>query len=457
MREKFIGATIFFLRYFWAVYTFLIPLSFFHLPVDFFRVGYERELLTIFFCCVGFLLELLLHPHLHFTDLRKFKSFFIQNRILALVSLFAIWGIFSSFFSTEPAIALTGVLNFGGDGSLWYLCLSFLFFLIYIRALYDKFFLGTITRAFILSGFAIAILAIIEFVNQNTMISFAQPSDLPVLMYPQKGHLGVVLSIFIAVSLFSYQKSNMIRNVLMLFIILITSFGLGITGNRSVYLVFGLIFLFIVYKKQNVLVFCTALAFFHLGFMGLSLGTSGTKELSNAFTLQTRLYMVKSGLNGILAKPIFGWGAGEFQTQWANFLKKEDLTQFMRMEFRHEYLSHINNIFIVAYETTVNGVVQAKGQYLVRAFKVHNQFLEIGILRGIPGLVMYVLILVMLIRRANPWSVAVISFHGVLMLWFLTNQSDAILWLAMGAAAASTQLQINQERKTNTLLDSASS
>ncbi len=83
-----------------------------------------------------------------------------------------------------------------------------------------------------------------------------------------------------------------------------------------------------------------------------------------------------------------------------------------------------------------DGTVAIKG---VSVWKAHNQFLDIALLRGLVGLVCYIVLLwyvFLSMRRFPPLAMGLIVYHAFLLLWFAPFHIEGTLWAVLGGACA---------------------
>jgi O-antigen ligase len=434
-------------RVWWVIYVFLIPIFISQIPTEFTRVAYDREKLVMIVVAGGLLLEILSRPALRFSDIQYIPRNMKAHPSIFWVLMFTIWGFLNILFTSEPIIALTGSLREGGDGAIWYAILGLSFILLYIRLISDFIFVRWITFSLILSGVFIGAFGLAEYFLQRPFFMPVETDSLPILMYPQKGHLAIVISLLLGIFVWTFEvKFSFFLKTVLLLSIVILSFCLGLTLNRTAYLSIVPIFLLSFFYRQKLPTVILSAVFIFFGYQVTFLNASSkAKVVESTATLETRLLMIKAGISGIFQKPILGWGAGEFQMSWPDYLDKNDLSRFMKLEFGKKYISHNKTSFVIQQDFEVGGIKQTKGLYTITAWKVHNQFIEIAILRGIPGLLMYLVLLWLVMRRINPWSIGIIAIHTVLLMWFLTWQSDGIFWVVMALAAATTQLEVNKK------------
>jgi len=145
--------------------------------------------------------------------------------------------------------------------------------------------------------------------------------------------------------------------------------------------------------------------------------------------------MWRAGLVGIGERPLTGWGGNAFVNVWTDKISFNDLKTYLKLEFGDTLIKRIP-------KTNILRVKRADGSPSQGAFiiwKSHNQFIEIALLYGLPGLALYLWILISLLRRkflSNPAAIGVITYHVFFMLWFAIPESDGVLWALIGAGMA---------------------
>lgn len=174
-----------------------------------------------------------------------------------------------------------------------------------------------------------------------------------------------------------------------------------------------------------------------------TLNPEGERQLSSSTTAQTRYYIWKAALGGILERPVTGWGAGQFDMVWPRFLSKEELDKYAQREWGDK---RVREVFLTPRASPVLLVVQADGTTAIKGvsiWKAHNQFLDIALLRGLVGLFCYLGLFLVCFRALGkfpPLAMGLFVYHAFLLLWFAPFHIEGTLWTVLGSACATGSL-----------------
>lgn len=370
-------------------------------------------------------------PPLNSLDYRnKRTALFDFNGGVILV--FGLWCLVVSLTSPEPIIALTGSIAEKSDASIWLFTLSLCSWLIYLQGKRHPHILIRVFYAVAFSGGLLAFLALAEIIFGQGLLYKVTREALPMTTFPQKGHLSGFFVLCFGVSLTAWRWNNRLIYVSALLCCL----GIGLCFNRaSVLAVFLSILLCLVvnWRKYMVLALLSGV-FIFLGWGAVQIfNVQGTRELASSGTVISRSYMWKAGLNGIIERPLTGWGGGYFQRVWIQHISLLDLKKYMKLEYNATLIKLDGELLI----TLNSDGTKSAAPFAV--WKSHNQFIEVALLYGIPGLLLYLLVLFRLFKAGglrNPAVIGVFAYHVFFMLWFSIPESDGVLWALIGAGMA---------------------
>ncbi|RIH89504.1 O-Antigen ligase [Meiothermus luteus] len=400
-----------------------------------------RAYVTVFFLGVGFLLEWSVHSDLRLRDARRLPQALRQHPAVALALLYGFWSLIAAFFTLEPIAALTGSFFGSGDGAFFGLALVGVFVLVYLQTLRDPGLPQRLAWSVVLSGVLMASLAIIEIATRQGVFYPIHPASLPMVTFPQKGHLAGFFVLVVGILLgFLRQSSGVVIPALF-----VLSIALGATYNRAALLAVSIGGLWLAGKWRQMLVaaliVCLGLSIGWL--MVRTLNSEGERQLTNNTTAQTRYYIWKAAIGGILERPLTGWGAGQFDTIWPRFLSKEELDKYAQMEWG---VKRVKDVFLTPKASPVLLVEQTDGTVAIKGisvWKAHNQFLDIALLRGLVGLLCYLALFWYVFRSVHifpPLAMGLIAYHAFLFLWFAPFHIEGTLWAVLGGACATGSL-----------------
>ncbi len=427
---------VFLHHWWWPVYVFVCPWIFWWgarsagEALEF--TYYLQALALIVFLVGGLLLELMCYPNFHLRDTIYLPLLFLRHPTVALPATFGLWAVVAAAFSPSPIVAFMGSLYGSGDGAAWALGLSVIFMLVYAQGLRDSRLPSRIFTALLVSGFLLAGLAIIEVLRDKAF----QPHALsaPMASFGGPGHLAGMLTLVAAVALALWYRNNRLA----LLTALPLTLAIGLTNRRAVLIGLSLA-LFAGWRTPYRFLIAIGIVALGLGvgFWGAAKEPKLIRDLGDQTTFSTRVQLWKAALGGVLARPITGWGAGQFDEVWPRYLSNGDLQTYMGLEYG---IKEVLNISYTPSGPPAFLIRNKEGE--VRAFflipwKSHNQLLEVGLLRGAVGLAIYLLLLVMLVRPAwqgNPASVGILAYLGFTMLWFVPTQVEGVMWVLWAVA-----------------------
>ncbi|RDI96165.1 O-antigen ligase domain-containing protein [Meiothermus sp. QL-1] len=346
--------------------------------------------------------------------------------------LFGVWGVLAAFFTPSPITALMGSLARNGDGALAAFLFVLVFVFVYLQVKTRPVVLERILLGIVLSGLILSFGAVAEVALGRGLIYRPNPADLPIVSFPQRGHLAGYLAATLGVSIaVSFWKRAWFYPVASFFI----ACALGLTFNRAAFLaVLVLVALgFRLYPKRAVLM-ALSVGLGILGGMGFTelRGVGGDKDLASRTSLQSRFLFWKAAIGGILERPMFGWGGGNFDYYWPFFLTPEEQALFFKYEVGElkviEILSQPGTIPVWLVETPSG----ERRPHSIPLWKSHNQLMEVALQRGLVGLLLYLALMAFSLRafiNLLPGAAGVWGYHVFLMLWFIPFFSEGVLWV----------------------------
>lgn len=391
-----------------------------------------RLLLSLVALLIGAVFEWGARPFTHPKDV---PSFLRKHPPLLLALGFGLWVVIASVFSKVPAISLTGSLNIGDEGALWYLLLSLIFVVVYLYCLREPKALPRLGAALLISGALVTVIGFMEVLQGQSVIW--TNGQVPIVTFLGTGHLASLFVLVLGVALgFWYQK-----NAFGLGVTFLLTLGIGLTVNRTAIIAAVLVLLFGIRLPRRMLIatLVTAVGIFVGTFTAkiVEAPTQGNRNISDSTSLQTRRYLWEAALKAILARPITGWGGGDaFALDWYRFLSFEDLEHYLQLEFRAPMLRDVigeEGIPIYALESA-NGDI---GFITVTNVHVHNQFLDIAKMWGLVGLALYLGLFALALRNAfslQPAALGIVAVHVFFMLWYSTVPLEGILWVTWAMA-----------------------
>ncbi|MCS7193948.1 MAG: hypothetical protein NZ849_03405, partial [Meiothermus sp.] len=188
-----------------------------------------RVYVTVFFLGVGFILEWSAHPDLRLRDARCLPRALRQHPAVALALLYGLWSLMAAFFALEPIEVLTGSFFGSGDGAFFTLSLVGVFVLVYLQTLRDPRLPRRLAWSIVVSGVLMALLAKIEVFARHGVFYPVPSESLPMVTFPQKGHLAGFFVLVVGILLGFFRQSNRAAVPALL----VVSMALGMTYNRA--------------------------------------------------------------------------------------------------------------------------------------------------------------------------------------------------------------------------------
>lgn len=394
-----------------------------------------RIVVTVIFVVVGGVLEF------HVYGLPSRANLIRRHPVPFAALAYGLWTLVAAAVSPLPIISLTGDLNFLNDGALWTLSLSLLLCLVYTRVRRDP---GQETRMItgvVSSGLVLSVLAVTEVLGQKgLMYPYINPTDLPVVTFAGSGHLGGFLVLSGALLVGWWMRFNR-TPIWILLAIFVMSFGLALTNRRATLVALAASVLAGLNQPIRMIAVAVALGAGILGGQQLinRMMAEGVRSFENTNSAKTRSYLWKAAMGGIAARPVTGWGSSGFLYAWHGFLLRKDLADYLRLEFGLD-IKRITDVFETPGGPPAIMYENLKGKHLpmtLNMFKAHNQFLDIALMWGVVGFVLYVLIAVLTVWNFYlPGFIALACYQLFLLLWYLPLEAEGIVFLLVGFTTA---------------------
>lgn len=433
-------------RWWWAVFAAVYPLIFVPSERGFWGLNYTYHItFTVVFVLGAAFFEWFAHPHLRLRDIRLLPQILWQHKPVFVALIFGLWGVLAAFFTPVPVVALMGSLARSGDGALASLLFVFVLIFVYIQIWRDSKALERVALGVVASGLLLSMGSVLEIALGKGLI-FAPPSpaDLPMVSFPQKGHLAGYLVATLGVALaFWFRKPSWD----FLLASLLIAFALGLTYNRAAFLGLAAVLLIGVWRYPRLGLWASGLTILAvlagIGWTQMR-GVGGQKELASTGSMQARLLFWKAAWGGILERPVWGWGGGNFDYNWPLFLSPSEQEQFLRFEVgAYKMIDYISAPGTVPVWVVENEKGQRYTQSIV-LWKSHNQLLEVALHRGLVGLGLYLVLLIYSLPaflRITPGATGLWAYHTFLLLWFIPFFSEGVLWVLFALAVAEANRQ----------------
>lgn len=402
----------------------------------------------------GALLELSQHPQLSLSHIRYLpKALLGAYRPVLWIVLFMVCMAISSVLSPMPTLSWTGLPYDGRDGVFAQWAFMLIAILAFIRAQQDAGLGRRVLIALSMAGTLLACIAIAEsFLGRGLIQQVYRNFDLPLLMYEGTGQLGGMFGLFAAISTLLYLQQ---RKTIWLLPMALQIYVMGLSINRASVLGFGVMLLLMLIvdliRKQKqwkplLLASLMLATLVPLGWWAKEklLNISRGSAL-NVHTVTTREMFWHIAWQGFQARPLTGWGAGQFQLHWFKQVPLTYSADFLRAEV---YTDPAEPVGVLLHGPDVSKdpfntyfIFKKKNEEGIRSFrwidwKAHNAFLDLLVLWGLPGLALYLVGLLSILPRLgrNPIGWVLIGHHIYLFTWFTTSASIGALWLLWGLA-----------------------
>jgi O-Antigen ligase len=426
-------------RYWWAGYIVLYAILFYPFQNPNASGSAQIRLLLSFFAVIGgFFLTWTAYPDLRLGNIKNIVPFAKKHPAPFVALLFGFWAVFSSLLSKVPIIGLLGDLNSNVDSAFGTVLLSFIFFLVYFEVIRDQKIKDVLILVIRYLLITFIILAIIEVVlRKSFLIPSALPSDLPVLNFGSNGHLAGFL-ILLTGGFFSFLTTNF-QNTL--FLLLLSSFTIGLAFSKAPYASFAATSFFFALNKKIKIAISSAIvitigALLGFGFIFL-VNQAFKRDLVEPVQYQGRVVLYKIALKGILAQPIFGYGGPQFQDAWRKFVTQDELEQFFKTFYLVKYVRTVRdeNTGIEMFQ-----VLNDKNKLAfmsVSTWKAHDQFLDIALMWGLVGLVLYLWLISFSFKNLlsfNFFSLSVFAYLIWNLFWYMTIEAEGIFFVILAVS-----------------------
>ena len=428
----------FFERWWWPTFIPVYALWVFPIPGLLDGGSPSKIAVATLWLLVGLILNWVAYPTLRLSDVIHLPRALMRHMPVLIALLFGIWTLVASSFSDYPGISYSGTLYGLSDGAVWNCALCLIFVCVYVQTTRDADLKKRMALSLVVSASAMVVLGVIEIVSQKGILYFdAAPQTLPLIGFYGRGHLMGILALAAGTGLalwFTGSRWALISVVVLtaligysfhrapwLAILPVIPLGWLVTKRFSVTLIAGL-----------VVGFSIALGIF----AGTQAKTGVSRDLGSENTLATRGLLWKAAVGGIAQRPLTGWGGGQFQYEFYRFWSIAERKTFFKLEFGTTYRDvigegKINPIFTIT---------DAKGNRTatrVPLWKAHNQLLDIGVMWGLPGLILYILLVLYSLRgilKLEPLAVGLLVYQFFLITWFVLQDSEGIFFVLMGAS-----------------------
>ncbi len=426
-------------RYWWAGYIVLYAILFYPLQNPNASGSAQIRLLLSFFAVLGgFFLTWTAYPDLRLSSIKNIVPFAKKHPAPLVALSFGFWAVFSSLFSKIPIVGLLGGLDSNIDSAFGTVLLSFIFFLVYFEVIRDRKIEDSLILVMRYLLIVFIVLAIIEVIlRKSFLIPSALVSDLPVLNFGSNGHLAGFL-ILLTGGFFSFLTSSF-QNTL--FLLLISSFTIGLAFSKAPYASFAATSFFFALNKKVKIALASAIviaigAVLGFGFIFL-VNQAFKRDLVEPVQYQGRVILYKIALKGILAQPILGYGGPQFQYNWTRFTTKNELVEFFNDFYLLKYVNTIRdqNTGIEMFQ------VQDKDNNLSFTtpgmWKAHNQFLDISLMWGLIGLILYIVLLCFSLKNLfnfNFFALAIFAYMVWNLFWYMEIEAEGIFFVILAVS-----------------------
>jgi hypothetical protein len=433
-------------RYWWPTIALIYPLvNIFWVipPVRVLSLNLPREVLTVIALLGGAFIEWRAHPELRLGDIVRLPYALWKHPVLLFGFGLAIWVLTSALFSADPAVSLTGSLSDGSDSAISYIGLVGLMIFTYLYYQRNPLEVVLIWDFIIATGAILSMLALVEVVTMWTVMSYPETkyADFPFVTFKGNGHLAGYLALVFAGTITKWFKKDW--SVLPVMALLI--FTMAVCFNRtSVFAAFLIMLLgFRTPKLLLMAILVLVLSFFSgqkfLEVQRARVSVQTYAKSENSFAV--RSHLIKAGVGAILDKPIFGFGGALFSRYWYQYLSKEELTDFLQVAYKWKLEKIIDqqreNILFAVKKSDGSGTLAS-----ISAIKVHNQFVDVGVMWGVPGLIFYTVLIFFGLRNIFSLrfeSFALLAYVLFSLTWFFSDQAHGIVFILIAVS------QVNKE------------
>jgi hypothetical protein len=426
-------------RYWWPCVALIYPLvNMFWVipPLRLLSINFSRDVLTVVAIFGGALIEWRAHPELHLSDIARLLKALWKHPLLMIGFGLAIWVIISSFLSEDPGVALTGSLSNGSDSALSYLGLIGLMTFAYLYYQRMSIEVPQLWDFVLASGVILSVLALIEILTMRSLMNprEIELSSLPIVTFEGNGHLAGYLALVFggAVSQWLRKNKNMIP------VMVLTSLAMSICFNRTSIVASFITNLLGLRTPKLVLITALIVASgFFTGQKLLEIQRDRSNEViafDDQGNVSGRAYLIEMGINGLLERPVFGFGGSLFSRNWYRFLPRKKLEEFLLVAYKWKLVKILDaeKSYIVFSVVKPNGN-QTMGH--VAVIKAHNQLIDVGLMWGIPGIILYFALVIFGLKnlfRFRFESFAIFAYSIFSLTWFASDQAHGVLFILIG-------------------------
>ena len=356
--------------------------------------------------------------------------------LLALI--FGAWCLLAAAFAPDQRAAYLGGFYDRADGALWVGAMVLVFVLVARGHSRDPGLAGRLTWALALAVALVSLGALVEVARGAGIFYKYIAADMPLVSFPQKGHLAGLLVMGAAAAAGLAGRGRWLA--------VLPALALGLTVNRAGWLALAVVLVFLLWRERARWPLALALVVALVVAVGagwLLVGQQqgeSAKQATSEGSLTSRTYFWRSAARGILARPLTGWGGGQYYLHWGDYLSFPELKENLRLELGETLIRYTKG------EKTPFHTRKADGSTLNRyytAWKAHNELLEQSLMHGLVGLALYLTLLILTLAQARRAPLgafaAFLGYQVFLLLWFVIPESDGLLWslwaLSAGEAA----------------------
>ncbi len=360
-----------------------------------------------------------------------------RSRPAVLIALlFGAWCLLAAAFAPDQRAAYLGGAFDHADGALWVGAMVLLFVLVARAHTRDPDLSRRLTWALAVAVAVVSVGALVEVARGAGIFYKYIARDMPLVSFPQKGHLAGLLVMGAAAAAGLAGRARWLA--------VLPALALGLTVNRAGWLALAVVLVFLLWReRQRWPLALTLVVAVGAGYLLVNQQQGGnTKQATDEGSLTSRTYFWRSAARGILARPLTGWGGGQYYLHWGDYLTLPELKANIKLELNETLLSYTSG------EKTPFHTRNAQGETLNRyytAWKAHNELLEQGLMHGLVGLALYLTLLVLTLAQARRAPLgafaAFLGYQVFLLLWFVIPESDGLLWSVWALSAGEAALR----------------
>ena len=275
------------------------------------------------------------------------------------------------------------------------------------------------------SGLVLALWALAEVLLHKGLYYPVNTANLPLGSFPGKGHLAGFLLFALPLMWLAWGLS------------LLTALALGATYIRAALLGLSVAYFAGMWRPSYGLKRHLALGVgLTLAVMaGLHLGrfteVAGGKELTSGTSWEARLILWSTAWRGIAERPWTGFGGGVFYLYWTRFATKDEIARLIWLEDRLKVLEVRGMAILAQREDGQKVLIRTNG------WKAHNEFLDLALMWGVPGAMIFVALalgaFVRGFREGEPLLALGLGGYLVfLVFWYMPAEVKGAFWPVLG-------------------------